>query len=104
MNDIPDIIHEAGALDFYKLIVIGLFGIIVYYLYQTKRDTKQINNAVNHRTNGTTTMSQDVLEIKDKLLDFKEHTHDNFDKVNHSLEGIHQKIKINTNDISMLKK
>lgn len=104
MSYIPEIIHEAGTLDFYKLIVIGLFGIIAYYLYQTKRDTKQINNAVNHRNSGSTTMSQDVLEIKDKLVDFKEHTHNNFDKVNHSLERIHQKIKINTNCIDKLEK
>ena len=68
--DFSSHIIALGNLTGFQLIVILSFACIALYIWVDRRDTTQINNAVNHKREDEPTLREAVMQIRSSMMTF----------------------------------
>lgn len=95
MGDISKILIVLKDFTESKLIIVLLFGVIfylVYINYSIKKDTKEINKAVNNKQPHELTLREGLFDERERSLERHEEVLTNFNKINKSVTGIHEKL------------
>jgi hypothetical protein len=81
-----------GNLTLFQLIILWVFALVWLYIWVDRRDTAQINNAVNHKREDEPTLREAVMQIRANMSTFIATTEQHLAFIDNRVDAVEKKV------------